>query len=43
MVIFLLIIILDETFFWRYIIGVFICLIGSGMIILNENKKGTKK
>ena len=42
-VIFLSIIILDETFYWRYIIGVTICLIGSGMIILNENKKGTKK
>lgn len=42
-VIFLSIIILHETFYWRYITGVVICLIGSGLIVLNENKAGTKK
>jgi len=43
LVIFLSIIILHETFYWRYLIGVIICLIGSGMIVLNEKKSGTKK
>lgn len=42
-VIFLSIIILHETFYWRYITGVVICLIGSGLIVFNENKAGTKK
>ena len=36
-------IILHETFYWRYITGVVVCLICSGMIVLNENKAGTKK
>ena len=43
LVIFLSIIILHETFYWRYIAGVIICLIGSGLIVLNENRAGTKK
>ena len=42
-VIFLSIIYLHETFYWRYVTGVIICLIGSGLIVLNENKAGTKK
>ena len=42
-VIFLSIIILHETFYWRYVTGIIICLIGSGMIVMNENKAGTKK
>ena len=43
LVIFLSIIILHETFYWRYITGVIICLIGSGLIVLNESRTGTKK
>ena len=43
MVIFLSIIYLHETFYWRYVAGVVICLLGSGMIVLNEKKAGTKK
>ena len=42
-VIFLSILILHETFYWRYILGIGICLLGSAMIVLNENKAGTKK
>ena len=42
-VIFLSILILHETFYWRYITGVVVCLVGSGMIVLNENKAGAKK
>ena len=42
-VIFLSILILHETFYWRYLIGVGICLLGSAMIVMNENKAGTKK
>ena len=42
-VIFLSILILHETFYWRYIGGVIICLLGSALIVLNENKAGTKK
>ena len=42
-VIFLSVIYLHEKFYWRYVLGVIICLIGSGLIVLNENKAGTKK
>jgi len=42
-VIFLSIIYLHDTFYWRYVTGVVICLIGSGLIVLNESKAGTKK
>ena len=42
-VIFLSVIYLHEKFYWRYVLGVVICLIGSGLIVLNENKAGTKK
>ena len=42
-VIFLSILILHETFYWRYIAGVIICILGSALIVLNENKSGTKK
>jgi len=43
LVIFLSVIYLHEKFYWRYVLGVIICLIGSGLIVLNENKAGTKK
>ena len=42
-VIFLSLIYLHEKFYWRYVLGVIICLIGSGLIVLNEKKAGTKK
>jgi drug/metabolite transporter (DMT)-like permease len=42
-VIFLSVIYLHEKFYWRYVFGVIICLIGSGLIVLNEKKAGTKK
>ena len=42
-VIFLSVIYLHEKFYWRYVLGVIICLIGSGLIVLNEKKAGTKK
>ncbi len=42
-VIFLSVIYLHEKFYWRYVLGVVICLVGSGLIVLNENKAGTKK
>jgi len=42
-VIFLSIIYLHDKFYWRYVVGVIICLIGSGLIVLNENKANTKK
>ena len=35
-VIFLSIFILKEKFYWRYLIGVIICFIGSAMILLND-------
>ena len=43
LVIFLSIIYLHEKFYWRYVFGVIICLLGSTLIVLNENKEGTKK
>ena len=43
LVIFLSVIYLHEKFYWRYVLGVIICLIGSGLIVLNEKKAGTKK
>ena len=42
-VIFLSIIYLHDKFYWRYVTGVIICLIGSALIVLNENKTTTKK
>jgi drug/metabolite transporter (DMT)-like permease len=42
-VVFLSVIYLHETFYYRYIVGIFICLIGSGLIVLNENKAETKR
>jgi len=45
-VIFLSIFILKEKFYWRYLIGVIICFIGSAMILLNdrtENKSTVKQ
>ena len=42
-VIFLSVIYLHEKFYWRYVLGVIICLFGSSLIVLNESKAGTKK
>lgn len=45
-VIFLSIFILKEKFYWRYLIGVIVCFIGSAMILLNdrtENKSSVKQ
>ena len=45
-VIFLSIFLLKEKFYWRYLIGVIICFIGSAMILLNdrtENKSTVKQ
>ena len=43
LVIFLSILILHEKFYFRYIIGIFICVIGSGIIILNERNPNASK
>ena len=43
LVIFLSILILHEKFYFRYIIGIFVCIIGSGIIILNERNSGASK
>ena len=43
LVIFLSILILHEKFYFRYIIGIFVCIIGSGIIILNERNPGASK
>ena len=32
-----------ETFYWHYVTGAIICIFGSCLFILNENKAGTKK
>ena len=45
-VIFLSIFILKKKFYWRYLIGVIVCFIGSAMILLNdrtENKSSVKQ
>lgn len=47
-VVFLSVIILHETFYWRYVIGILICIAGSAIILLNEktgdpNKSEAKK
>jgi len=38
LVIFLSILILHETFYFRYILSVFVCIFGSALIVLNEKK-----
>ena len=43
LVIFLSILILHEKFYYRYILGIFICIIGSGIIVLNEKKTQTSQ
>ena len=43
LVIFLSILILHEKFYFRYIIGIFVCVIGSGIIILNERNPNASK
>ena len=37
-IIFLSIIVLNETFYWRYLIGILTCLSGSAMIFLNDKR-----
>ena len=43
LVIFMSIFILHEKFYFRYIIGIFVCIIGSGIIILNERNPEASK
>ena len=43
LVIFLSIIILHETFYFRYIISVFVCIFGSSLIVLNEKNPNASK
>ena len=43
LVIFLSILILHEKFYFRYILGIFICIIGSTIIILNEKNPHASK
>ena len=43
LVIFLSILILHEKFYFRYIIGIIVCVIGSGIIILNERNPNASK
>ena len=38
LVIFLSIFILHEKFYYRYILGIFVCIVGSVIIVLNERK-----
>ena len=42
-IIFLSIIVLDETFYWRYLIGILTCLTGSALIVLNDKKPQAKQ
>ena len=37
------VVVLNETFYMRYLIGVVICFIGSAIIVLNDKKPGSKK
>ena len=43
LVIFLSIIVLHEKFYFRYIISVFVCIFGSGLIVLNEKNPNASK
>ena len=43
LVIFMSIFILHEKFYFRYIIGIFVCILGSGIIILNERNPEASK
>ena len=43
LVIFLSILILHEKFYYTYIVGIFMCIIGSVIIILNERNPGASK
>ena len=43
LVIFLSILILHEKFYFTYVIGIFLCILGSGIIILNERNPGASK
>ena len=42
-VIYLSILILHETFYFRYIISVFVCIFGSALIVLNEKNPNVSK
>ena len=37
-ILFLSIIILNESFYWRYLIGILLCFAGSAIIVLNDRK-----
>ena len=43
LVIFMSILIMHEKFYFRYITGIFVCIIGSGIIILNERNPEASK
>ena len=43
LVIFLSILVLHEKFYFRYIISVFVCILGSAMIVLNEKNPNASK
>ena len=43
LVIFLSIFILHEKFYYRYILGIFVCIVGSVIIVLNEKKPQASK
>ena len=42
-ILFLSIIILDESFYVRYLIGIILCFIGSAIIVLNDTKPQSRK
>ena len=42
-IIFLSIIVLNETFYWRYFLGIITCLTGSALIVLNDKKPQAKQ
>ena len=37
-ILFLSIIVLNESFYWRYLVGIILCFIGTGFIVLNDKK-----
>ena len=43
LVLFLSVLILHETFYFRYIIGVLICILGSAIIVMNERSPEARK
>ena len=43
LVFFLSIIVINEPFYFRYLLGIIICIIGTGMIVMNERNPNAKE